>query len=147
MSHSYSNNLIHLVFSTKERANLIDPTFEPRLYRYIYGIAHECRFMIFGIGGTANHIHLLYDLPPTMKLSDSVNLIKTNSSRFMKEQGLRFAWQKGFGAFGVSASNKARVLQYIANQKQHHRRIPFEDEFIALLKKHNVPYDPKYVFG
>jgi putative transposase len=56
-------------------------------------------------------------------------------------------WQKGFGAFGVSASNKARVMQYIANQKQHHRRILFEDEFIALLKKHNVPYDPKYVFG
>lgn len=147
MSHSYSNNLIHLVFSTKERANLITAELEPRLYRYIFGIGHECHFMIFGIGGTANHIHLLYDLPATMKLSDSVRLIKANSSRFMQEHGVRFAWQKGFGAFGVSASNKAKVLQYIATQKQHHRKITFEDEFIALLKKHNVPYDPKYVFG
>ena len=147
MSHSYSNNLIHLVFSTKERANLIAPEHEARLYRYIFGIGHECHFKVFGIGGTANHIHLLYDLPAAMKLSDSVRVIKANSSRFMQDHGARFAWQKGFGAFGVSASNKAKALRYIATQKEHHQKIAFEDEFVALLKKHNVPFDPKYVFG
>src|SRR5882724_9593235 len=135
MSHSYAQNHIHLVFSTKHREKLLPRDFLPRLWAYTAAI-----------GGMEDHIHLLFRLPPTISLANAVTLVKSNSSKWIREQGKRFAWQEGYGAFSVSSSNVAAVIRYIDTQEVHHRKLGFEDEFIALLKKHRVPFDPKYVF-
>jgi REP element-mobilizing transposase RayT len=97
-------------------------------------------------GGTANHAHLLYVLPATMDLAKSVQILKANSSRWMREHTGRFQWQKGYGAFSVSESNKEKVKTYIANQIEHHKKHSFEQEYLSLLTKHNIKYDLKYVF-
>jgi putative transposase len=102
---------------------------------------------ILEAGGTANHVHLLLVLPSDMPLSKAVQVLKANSSRWMGEHGLNFEWQQGYGAFSVSASNAASVREYIAKQTEHHRKRSFEEEFVALLRKCGVDYDPKFVFG
>lgn len=94
-----------------------------------------------------DHIHLLFRLPPTMTLANAVTLVKSNTSKWIRQQNKGFAWQEGYGAFAVSSSNVAAVIKYIDTQEAHHRKISFEDEFVALLKKHGIPFDPKYVFG
>jgi REP element-mobilizing transposase RayT len=99
------------------------------------------------VGGTANHVHILFHLPPKLALAKSVVLIKANSSKWMGEQGIKFSWQEGYGAFSVSASNLDQVIRYIQSQDVHHRKTSFEDEFRALLRKHGLEYDPKYTFG
>jgi REP element-mobilizing transposase RayT len=146
MSHTYSQNYLHVVFSTKERKRLISPSMQPKLWAYMAGIARNHDFLVLANGGIEDHVHLLIQLPPVLSLAKAVSLLKSNSSSWMSEHGMSFAWQEGYGAFSVSASNMATVKRYIANQEKHHRRRTFEDEFIALLKKHDIPFDPKYVF-
>ena len=99
------------------------------------------------IGGTENHVHMLLHLPPKIALAKAVILLKANSSKWMGEQGIKFSWQEGYGAFSVSVSNLDRVIRYIQDQETHHRKTSFEDEYRALLRKHGVEFDPKYVFG
>jgi putative transposase len=147
MSHSYSSNLIHLVFSTKDRQHLIRPEIEPRLWEFVVAIGRNHGVRILAVGGMSDHLHLLYHLPKTMTLADSVRILKANSSRWMRETSVRFAWQRGSGSFSVSASNKAAVMRYIVDQKQHHRKMSYEQEFVALLQKSEIAYDPQYVFG
>lgn len=147
MSHSYAQNHIHLVFSTKNREKLLTRTFLPRLWAYTAAVCRNHDLLTFALGGTEDHMHALFRLPATMPLADAVALVKSNSSKWLGELGKDFAWQAGYGAFSVSSSNVNRVIGYIENQEKHHRRISFEDEFITLLKRHGVDYDPKYVFG
>jgi REP element-mobilizing transposase RayT len=147
MSHSYSNNHLHVVYSTMNRKDLIPPQFEKRLYPFIAEIAREHEIPLIAAGGMPDHTHLLFLLPPAMALSDAINKFKANSSRFIRQQGIEFSWQKGYGAFSVSASQVETVKAYIRNQREHHKKRNFEQEFVALLKKAGVPYDPKYVFG
>jgi REP element-mobilizing transposase RayT len=147
MSHSYAQNHIHLVFSTKNREKLLARDFLPCLWSYTAGVCKNHDLLTFAVGGMEDHIHLLFRLPPTMALAEAVKLVKTNSSKWITEQGKRFAWQEGYGAFSVSSSNVSSVIKYIDNQEAHHRKISFGDEYIALLKKHGVAFDPKYVFG
>jgi putative transposase len=146
MSHTYSQNYLHVVFSTKEREKLISPSVQPKLWAYMAGIARNHKFLVLANGGMEDHVHLLIQLPPVLSLAKAVSLLKSNSSSWMSEHGMKFAWQEGYGAFSVSASNLGSVERYIANQERHHRRRTFENEFIALLKKHEIPFDPKYVF-
>ena len=94
-----------------------------------------------------DHVHLLLQFPPTLMIADAIRDIKSNSSAWMSSEIGRFAWQQGYGGFGVSKSNIAAVVRYIQNQEQHHRKMTIEEEFIALLEKHGVEYDPQYVFG
>jgi REP element-mobilizing transposase RayT len=94
-----------------------------------------------------NHSHLLILLPAALCLADVVNKLKTNSSRLMSQQGTKFEWQKGYGAFAVSTSHVEQVKAYIRNQKEHHKKRTFEEEFLAMLKKAGIDYDPRYVFG
>jgi len=147
MSHSYAQNHLHVVFSTKERRKLINQQMQPKLWSYLGGIARNHNFLVLANGGIEDHVHLLIQLPPMLSLAKAVSLLKANSSRWMNEHGIRFGWQEGYGAFSVSASNLGTVERYIANQAKHHRRMTFEDEFVALLKKHGIKFDPKYVFG
>ena len=143
MSHTYVQNLLHVVFSTKERRKLIPLDHRMKLWAFMAGVCSKEKIVPHEIGGMDDHAHLLIQLPPTLSLSDAVQEIKTSSSRWM---GTRFAWQRGFAAFSVSASNKAAVVRYIRTQDVHHKKMDYVSELIALLKKHGVPYDPKYVF-
>ncbi len=99
------------------------------------------------VGGIEDHVHLLFHLPPTLTLSKAISIIKANSSKWMNEHGRGFAWQEGYGAFNVSASKVDTVAEYIRNQREHHAKMSFEDEFLALLKKHGIEFDMKCVFG
>jgi REP element-mobilizing transposase RayT len=141
MSHTYVQNLVHVVFSTKERRKLIPPDYRPKLWAYMAGVCSKEKILPHEIGGMDDHAHLLIQLPPTLSLSDAIQEIKTSSSRMGKD----FFWQRGFAAFSVSASSKETVVGYIRTQT-HHRKRDYASELIALLKKHGVPYDPKYVF-
>ena len=147
MSHSYSNNYIHAVYSIKNRENLIPPEFEKRLYSFIASVAREHKIPLLATGGMPNHSHLLFLLPATMPLASAINTFKANSSRFTHQQGFAFQWQNGYGAFSVSVSQLDKVGAYIRTQREHHTKMTFEEEFLALLKKSGASYDPKYVFG
>ncbi|MBZ5506929.1 MAG: IS200/IS605 family transposase [Acidobacteriia bacterium] len=144
MSHSYSQTIIHLVFSTKDRRKSIPKELQARLWAYIAAICQKNKMFVHAIGGMEDHVHGLIQLPPTLAQAQAVLLIKAYSSKWM---GKGFAWQKGYGVFSVSASNVPAVVRYIENQERHHRKRSFEQEFITLLKKHGVKFDPKYVFG
>ncbi len=104
MSHTHAANFVHCVFSTKERRDLIPAELQPRLYAYLTGIADNLGFKILGIGGTSNHVHLLIGLPPALTLAEAVQKLKANSSRWLRENGSQFEWQKQYGAFSVSPS-------------------------------------------
>ena len=147
MSHSYSNNHVLVVYSTKDRKNLIPTGLEKQLYSFIASIAREHKIPLLAAGGMPNHIHLLFLLPATLSLASAINLFKTNSSRLLHEHGLVFQWQNGYGAFSVSVSQLDKVTDYIRNQPDHHKKMTFEQEFLALLKKAGIPYDPKYLLG
>jgi REP element-mobilizing transposase RayT len=126
---------------------LINQQNQPKLWAYMAGVARNQDFLVLANGGIEDHVHLLIQLPPAIALANAVLLLKSNSSRWMTERGTDFAWQEGYGAFSVSASNLAAVEKYIHNQAKHHKRITFEQEFLSLLKKHGIDYDPEYVFG
>ena len=145
MSHAYSHNLLHCVFSTKQRQNLIHKPED--LWRYVAALAYAKKIHVLAAGGTSNHLHVLLLLPQTITLATAMQEIKANSSRWLRETSAKFQWQEGHGAFSVSQSQRQAVMDYIANQLQHHQKRSFEDEFLALLKNSGVPYDPRFVFG
>lgn len=146
MSHTFTKNHQHIVFSTAKRRKLIDKPFQPNLWAYIAGICRNHRIYVRAIGGIEDHVHLLIELPPTLAVADAVGKVKSNSSKWVKETGRKFAWQKGYAAFSVSASNVLAVERYVNNQEAHHRKISYEDELIALLEKHEIPFDLETVF-
>jgi REP element-mobilizing transposase RayT len=119
------------------------------LYAYIGGIVRGEKGKLLSIGGTSDHVHLLVLLSPVLAVSQMLQRMKGNSSRWVNDrQGQRgaFRWQRGYGAFSVSESMRDRVARYVENQKKHHRKQGFQEEFRALLKKHNVKYDERYVW-
>jgi REP element-mobilizing transposase RayT len=141
---------LHCVFSTKERRPLIPEALETRLYKFMSAVAEKRGIKVLAIGGVANHLHILIALPATMTLADAIQAIKGVSSKWLNEQPggrSRFAWQQGYAAFSVSASHVEATIAYIRNQKKHHEKRTFEQEFIAFLKKNHVDYDPRFVFG
>jgi putative transposase len=147
MSHAFTKSHIHAVFSTKGRRKIISREVQPQLWSYMAGICKNQKLVPVAVGGIEDHVHLLFHLPPTLTLSKAISLIKANSSKWMNEHGRGFAWQEGYGAFNVSASNVDTVAEYIRNQREHHAKMSFEDEFLALLEKHGIEFDLKYVLG
>lgn len=138
----------HIAFSTKERFPMIAPEWADRLYEYIGGIlrANDCQLL--AAGGIPDHVHLLVSLGKTTSPAEIVRLAKANSSSWINETfsiGGRFSWQIGYGAFSVSYSQLDRVRHYLASQATHHRTQPFGDEFLALLRRHDIAYDERYV--
>lgn len=130
---------IHVVFSTKKRRNTIHERFRSELWRYMGGIARENKVQAVTIGGMGDHVHLLLAIPSTITIARAIQLIKTGSTRWVREREYRlFEWQEGFAAFSVSLSNVEKVKEYIRDQEKHHRKMTFADEWNALLKKHGI---------
>jgi putative transposase len=147
MSHTYVQNVLHVVFSTKNRGDVIPEDFRRKLWTYVGGICRKQGIFCHAIGGMGDHLHLLIQVPADLTVGKTVNLIKSNSSKWMKQRVADFAWQEGYAAFSVSASLAPAAARYIEQQDAHHRRMDFGAELIALLKKHGVEYDPRFVFG
>ena len=138
----------HIVFSTKDRHPFIADEWRSRLHEYLGGLVRAADGIPEAIGGTADHVHLLVGLRATHSLAALVQDIKQTSSRWIHETiGVKnFAWQPGYGAFTVSVSNCGMVKRYIAKQVEHHRARTFQDEYVALLQRHGVGYDKKYLW-
>jgi len=146
---SYISSYFHCVFSTKERRNLITPTLRDRLWPFLGGIARKNKMKAIEIGGMEDHIHILLSLPSTLSIAKALQLIKGGSSKWVHEtfpDHRMFGWQVKYGAFSVSFSQLDTIIQYIKDQKEHHRQMTFQEEFIALLKKHRVEYDERYLW-
>jgi REP element-mobilizing transposase RayT len=147
MSHTFTKNHQHIVFSTAGRRKSIDKPFQPKLWAYMAGICRNHKIFVRAISGVEDHVHLLVEIPPTMAVAKAVSTLKSNSSKWIHETGRKFAWQKGYAAFSVSASNLRVVANYVNNQEAHHKKISYEDELLLLLKKHGIEFDPELVFG
>jgi putative transposase len=149
MAGTYTNLLYHLVFSTKNRTPLITDALHPDLFPYIGGIIRGEGGKLLEIGGMSDHIHLLAKLKPTKSISEMLNRIKAKSSKWANPEKFsrrKFAWQDGYAAFSVSESQIKIVRRYIKNQKSHHRRQSFQDEYRALLVRHGIEFDERYIW-
>ena len=149
MPQSYVSLNLHLIFSTKNRLPQINADLQARLFEYIGGICRAEQSPLLAAGGTPDHVHLLASLGKTLALADFLRLVKTNSSKWVREtipSHGDFAWQAGYGAFSVSQSGLDQVKRYIANQAEHHRVRTFQEEFLEFLKRLDVPYDERYLW-
>lgn len=149
MPGTYSKLLYHIVFSTKGRARLIVPDLQPRLYEYIGGIVRSERGIACQIGGMPDHIHLMVRWRTDESVATFLRIIKSHSSRWVHETfpAFRsFQWQEGYGAFTVSQSQAEVLNRYIIDQERHHHTKTFEQEFVELLKAHQVEYDERYLW-
>jgi len=149
MAHSFTNILIHYIFSTKNRVKWIDADIGKRIWRYMGGIAKQNNIVPYAIGGIEDHVHLLVLLPKTISIAKAIQLIKGGSSLWIHSTFptlKKFGWQEGYGAFSVSYSMKEQVIQYIKNQREHHTRKTFKEEFIEFLEKNNIQYDERFLW-
>ena len=150
MSHTYSFLLTHVVFSTKDRIELIEKNqMKNRLCSYISAIINKKFGFTKKINGTANHVHVLLDIKTSFSIAETMRVVKSNSSKWINENfklADDFAWQVGYGAFTVSMSNEEKIVQYINNQEKHHKTFSYKEELISLLEKHSIQYDEKYLW-
>ena len=147
MSDTYSNLSVHLVFSTKDRMPLLTRDVRDHVFPYIGGIVKRQGGTIIAVGGMPDHVHIVVRLPANVCVADFVRVVKSNSSKKTNEHvtGMKFGWQRGYGAFSVSQSALSAVVQYIRNQDQHHRHRSFQDELKILLTKHGIDYDERFL--
>jgi REP element-mobilizing transposase RayT len=146
---SYTNLLIHFVWSTKNREPLIRAEFQSELYAYIGGIIRKRDHALLAAGGMADHIHLLVAMHQQQAIADLVRDVKSNSTLWIKDNqsGLNgFSWQIKYAALSVSQSVKPDVEKYIGNQEEHHRTRSFKEEFAMLLQRHGIEFDEKFVW-
>ena len=149
MANTYSQLFYHVVFSTKARIKVINQEIESRIWAYIGGIARKHRLTALQVGGIEDHIHALVMAKPVIAPYLIPQWLKGESSKWIHTDfpGLRkFAWQDGYGIFSVSKSNVPALIAYIQNQREHHTKQTFEEEYMFLLKSHGVDYDEKYIF-
>jgi REP element-mobilizing transposase RayT len=149
MPGTFSQIYIQVVFAVKGRESMIHSNWEEELYRYISGIVRNKGQKMLAINGMPDHLHFFIGMQPACCLSDLVREIKKSSNDFIKEKGFtkfQFKWQEGYGAFSYSRSQLDDVINYIENQKEHHRKKTFKEEYIDFLKKFKIEYDEKYLF-
>lgn len=147
MPQSLANVHVHLIFSTKGRERWIKDDVRGALHRYMARVLQKLDCHVTLINSVEDHVHLLFDLGRKVAVSEAVEQVKTSSSKWMKTQGSAgFAWQAGYGAFGVSESNIEAVREYIASQHEHHRQKTFQEEYRAFLERHRVVFDERYVW-
>jgi putative transposase len=147
MPDTYTQLRYHLVFSTKHRMPLVTSAVRDDLYDYMGGVLHANGGFLLSAGGMPDHVHLLAGWGTTVSVAEMMKLVKGISSKWMNERSDRpagrFAWQEGYGAFSVSASQVAAVRKYILNQEEHHKKVSFREEYMTLLKKHGIAFNPQ----
>jgi REP element-mobilizing transposase RayT len=149
MGQSLAKNLVHLIFSTKERRSLLDTAVREPFHAYASGIFKEQDSPCLAINSVSDHVHVLFCLNKNAALAQVIMQVKKGTSRWIKTQGPRYAdfeWQNGYGAFSVSQSSVPDVRQYIENQIEHHRKVGFQEELRAFLKRHEMAYDERYIW-
>jgi putative transposase len=149
MPNTYSQLYVQVVFAVQGRQNLIAEKNREELQKYISGIIQNRDQKLISIFCMPDHIHLLVGLKPSLALSDLVRDVKASSTNFINEQGWvsgKFRWQEGFGAFSYSRSQLTNVINYIQNQREHHRQKTFNEEYVEFLEKFEVDYDERYLF-
>jgi REP element-mobilizing transposase RayT len=149
MPSTYTNLLYHILFSTKNREPSIKGELKEELYRYVGGIIRAEGGVCIEIGGIEDHVHILAKLKPAISVAEMLKLIKANSSKWVNDHKVvnrSFGWQIGYAAFTVSESQVEPVRHYIRNQEQHHRKQSYQEEVIALLERHGIEYDPRYLW-
>ncbi len=150
MAHSYCSCLVHYVFSTRDRRKVITPELQARLWPYMGGIARENQMKALAVGGVEDHCHMLVSMPTTVSIAKGIQLIKGGSSKWVHDsfpEHREFEWQEGYGAFSIGVSGVKQTIDYIQRQEEHHRVRTFQEEFIAFLKRHEIEYDERYVWG
>ena len=148
MAHTFTNLLTHVIFSTKDCLPLLTPDLREDMLAYLGGIVRRLHGKVIESNARPDHVHCLLSLPPALAVAEAVRVLKSNSSLWAHETRRRtaFTWQTGYGAFSVSQSNVPAVVKYIRNQDQHHRKVSFQEEFIAFLKRHGIAYDERYIW-
>ncbi|MGE5860110.1 MAG: IS200/IS605 family transposase [Ignavibacteria bacterium] len=149
MPNTYSQIYIHLIFTVKNRNALIVSRFKVEMHKYIAGILKNQGAKLLAINSMPDHLHVFFGMEPSNRLSDLVRDIKSDTSLFINENKLsrfKFYWQEGYGAFSYSQSQKDSVIKYIINQEKHHRKKSFREEYLEILEKFNIKYEPKYLF-
>ena len=144
MANTYTSLHYHLIFSTKNRERWIDQDIEQRIWEYLGGIARQNDMKALQIGGVEDHVHLVVGIPATLAVSKALQLLKGGSSKWIHETFptlAHFGWQDGYGAFTVSRSQLPGVVSYVANQREHHKKTTFQEEYRAFLQKHGIEYD------
>jgi putative transposase len=148
MPQSFALIIVHLVFSTKDRAPILKPAIRTALHAYFATVARNAGCECFRVGGMADHVHLAISLSRTTTAAKLVEELKTSSSKWLKTQSpdlAAFAWQRGYAAFSVGPSDLAALRHYIDTQEEHHHKQTFEEELRAFLKKYGIEYDEKYL--
>jgi len=149
MPQSLSFLLIHIVFSTKDRALLLNREIRPALHAYLATVTRNVGCECYRAGGVTDHVHLAIRLSRTLTIADLVEKLKTSSSKWLKTQSptlAHFAWQNGYGAFSVGPSDLEALRKYIDSQEEHHRTHTFQEEYRAFLKRYGVEYDERYIW-
>jgi len=149
MTDTFSQLYIQIVFAVKGRESLIKPDWEEQLYKYITGIIRAKEQKVLAINGVEDHIHIFIGIKPTCCISDLIREVKKSSNDFVNDKKFtnkKFSWQGGFGAFSYSHSQLDTVIKYVMNQKEHHKKVSFREEYIDFLQKFEVEYDEKYLF-
>ncbi|WP_312902005.1 IS200/IS605 family transposase [Chryseobacterium taichungense] len=149
MANTFTQIYIQIVFAVKGRQNLISKENREELHKFITGIVANRNQKLFAVFAMPDHVYILVSISPTILISDLVRDIKAASSKFINEKGWmhgKFNWQEGYGAFSYSKSSIDSVVKYILNHEQHHKKKTFKEEYLDLLQKFEIQYDPKYLF-
>ncbi|HMI67790.1 MAG TPA: IS200/IS605 family transposase [Cyclobacteriaceae bacterium] len=149
MANTYTQIHIQAVFAVKYRLGIIQKNWKDELFKYVTGIIRENDHRLLAINGMPDHVHVFFGMRPAQSLSDLLQVIKANSSKWINERGFvkgRLEWQQGFGAFSYSKSQISDVISYIQNQETHHQKRTFLDEYRNLLEEFDVEYDSRYIF-
>lgn len=149
MAGTFSQIYIQVIFAVQNRESLIQSSWEEELYKYISGIIRNKEQKMLAINGIQNHIHFFIGMKPSCCLSDLVREVKKSSNEFINEKRFsrfKFKWQEGFGAFSYSCSQIDSVVKYIMNQKEHHRKKTFREEYVDLLRKFEIEFKDEYLF-
>ncbi len=150
MANTFSQMYIHFVFAVQNREALIQPSWEARLHKYITGIVQQQGQKMLAINGMPDHLHFLIGMKPDCRPSDLVRDVKKSSSAFIKDERLsnfQFRWQEGYGVFSYSHSHLDNIVKYILNQKEHHKKMTFKQEYLGFLKKYEIEFKEEYVFS
>lgn len=149
MANTYTQMNVQAVFAVKGRQNFLHENFRKKLFEYISGILKGINQFPLAVNGDSDHVHIFFELNPSTSVSDVMEKVKANSSKWINENHFipgKFEWQRGYGAFSYSRNQRDNVIKYIVNQELHHQKQSFREEYLEILQKFEIEYDERYMF-